>query len=153
MSVFNFSIALIAMPLDKSCNASTFVPRSSQRNSFFWSLFNKHTHTLNTDTCRSAERIWRVCSSDCSISPHAVVECRRCTILGSEYHSILGRNTHGRFEKSVKKKCSMFKVRGVYSKEVHLYGKVECTYSKFKVRRCSFRGVQSNRFHCIFPPY
>jgi hypothetical protein len=38
----------------------------------------------------------------------------------------LGRNSHGNFEKSVKK---TFNVQGwgVYSEEVHLYGEVECT--------------------------
>ena len=54
-----------------------------------------------------------------------------CTILGLGCHSILRRITHDNFEKSVKIKCSMFKVGGVYSKEVHLYDKVECTSTNY----------------------
>ena len=56
-----------------------------------------------------------------------MVECQSCTILGTGGRSILGRSSQGNFERSVKKKRLMFKVGGVYSEEVHLYGKVEFT--------------------------
>ena len=56
-----------------------------------------------------------------------MAECKRCSFLETRCHSILGHNIHGNFKKNVLKKCSMFRVGGVYSEEVHLYGKVECT--------------------------
>lgn len=34
---------------------------------------------------------------------------------------------HKEILRSVKERCSMFNVGGVYLKEVHLYGEVECT--------------------------
>jgi hypothetical protein len=37
------------------------------------------------------------------------------------------KGAHGIFERSVKKKQSMFKVGGLYSEVVHLYAKIECT--------------------------
>ena len=127
ISVFDFSIALIAMPLDKSCNAWPFVPRSSQRIFFSQSLFKQSTHA-HTHACAQGESQASVALID--PSPHAVPECRRCIILGTGCRSILGRNTQGNFEKSFKKKHLMFKVGGVYSEEVHLYGKVKCTSTK-----------------------
>ena len=56
-----------------------------------------------------------------------MAECGRCIILGIGCHPILGHNTQGKFEKNIKKNHSMFKVGGVCSEEVHLYGKVEST--------------------------
>ena len=102
-----------------------------------------HTHTHTR-----ARRISSVCSSDRSILPHAVVECRRCTTLGTGGRSILGRNTQGNFERSAKK---TFNVQGwgcLFRGGVFVWQSRVYVHKPFKVRRCSFKGgVQSNMLH------
>ena len=101
------SQSLISPQLSQPCHWTSlamrwpFVPRSSQLISFFSHCSIKAcTHgefeVFVVLIVPSRHMLWR--SAD-----------RRCTILGTRFHSILGYNTHGNFEKSVKK-SSRFKV-------------------------------------------
>jgi hypothetical protein len=126
--IFDFSIALITMPLDKSCNASAFVSRSSQCISFFRSLFNQsaHTQTHPKNTCARAQ-------GESEVSIVLIVPSRQMpwrNVEGAlfwELDVILFWDTiHREILRRVLKKT--FNVQG--------WG-------------CLFRGgVQSNRFHC-----
>jgi hypothetical protein len=149
--IFDFSIALITMPLDKSCNASAFVSRSSQCISFFRSLFNQsaHTQTHPKNTCARAQ-------GESEVSIVLIVPSRQMpwrNVEGAlfwELDVILFWDTiHREILRRVLKKT--FNVQGwgcLFRGGAFVWQSRVYIQKPFKVRGCFRGGVQSNRFHC-----
>ena len=155
MSVFDFSIALIAMPSNKSCNASAFCPKVFT--TYFLLPFlvqskraHTYTHPENTHAHARAQGESQV--SIIMIVPSCHMPWPNAEdALFWELDVVLFWNAiYMKFLNRVFKK--MFNVQGwgcLFRGGAFIWQSRVYVHKPFKVKSCSFRGgVHSNMFYC-----